>query len=190
MPMAAGSDRCVRQPQLLSDEQAFVVLTPYFEAVAEAFQGVHPRTRKVRLDIDSRAHDSPRHYAGCSPLGDRIICAPQLANLLPGSLDEPITPGEETVVAILAHEFGHAVDFLHPGRFVLTDDMELIDTGTGPVPDDVRERRMRQWSVRGDDNVERTADALATTTLGRPILYAGPCLLQSFRGIPRPAGLR
>lgn len=172
----------MRRP--LSAPEAYVVLEPYYEAVRERFveQGLE-RCRHVSLEIAGWVHDSERHYAATAPWGKLIVAAPELADL-----------PDETVLAILGHEFGHATDFLYPGDFLFRRD-ELVRM-MAPNPEDKRQlqahaARMRVWKERDDDLVERTADAIGADVLGRPIGYCGPCKLQCFeRGVRRPDGLR
>jgi hypothetical protein len=173
----------------LSLDAAEAVIEPYFAAVKQVFvEGGASSAKKVRLELAGWAHDAPRHYAATEDTGRVIITAPEFAEL-----------PEETIVAILAHEFGHAVDFLYPGKYVFADD-ELVEM---PMPDrdgDLIDKkaeqanvaRMRAWRRRGKDDVERTADAIAELFTGQQIGYCGPCELQCFnRGTrPRRLGLR
>jgi hypothetical protein len=177
----------------LRPEEAEIVLDPYFEAVRVRFiEAGLRRTEKTKLEIDKGAHDKLRHFAAARDDGRLVIVAPEFADL-----------PEDQVVAILAHELGHAADFLYPGRFQLAAG-ELIDWPSRSWSEEARKRKLedpdareafnraRQWSDRPKDEVERTADAIATLVFGRPIRYTGPCMLQSFsRGSsPRPLGLR
>jgi hypothetical protein len=181
-------------PETVTDldcEAALAVVEPYFLAVRETFAD-HERSewggavpmRRVRLECSVLMHDTERHFAACRDDGRLIVVAPHLAEL-----------PEETVVAILAHEFGHAMDYAHPGAYWL-DGSGLSRVDVAPEPDDKRVRqtlvaRARRWRDRDDDTIERHADAIAEHVTGRTIGYAGPCLLQSFdRGIRRPRGLR
>lgn len=170
----------------LTDEEALAVLDPYFCAVQEQFRKKAKRVSRVTLEIAPWVRDSPRHFAGCSESGTPIVAAPELAEL-----------PEETVLAIFAHEFGHAVDFLYPAQFAMTEEGELIrlpDVPDGKLDARGAEHhvaRMRQWRARDADLVERTADAIAEEITMRTIGYCGPCHLQCFdRGRPRPVGLR
>lgn len=172
----------------LARADALIVLEPYFEAVQEIFAARLKRCDKVRLAIEEWAHDTHRHFAATKSDGLTIIIAPELARM-----------PEDTVAAILSHEFGHASDFLYPARFQLVEghlsEWDHPDWGNarGRDQDDkVAFARARQWDGRDDDEVERTADAIAEAIVGRPIYYGGPCVLQSFEpGIrPRPVGLR
>jgi hypothetical protein len=176
---------CPDTPRLLSDEEAFAVLEPYFEAIRDRFLSESPKVSRVRLDIDASIHDARRHFAAWDLDLHRIVVAPHMAEL-----------PEETVLAIFAHEFGHAVDFLYPATYTVSDG-ELVTLPSLPdEPGDKRSRqavaaRLRWWKERDDDTIERTADAIGESVLGRRIGYCGPCLLQCFDGIkPRPLGLR
>jgi hypothetical protein len=109
-----------------------------------------------------------------------LIVAPEMADL-----------PSETVLAILAHELGHAVDFLYPGEFALGKDRKVMRRDLDGVDDQQRQRWVRGWQKRDDDAVEFTADGIAELVYGIPIGYCGPCKIQCFdRGQARPAGLR
>lgn len=141
---------------------------------------------RTRLQCGAFPRDSDRHFAGCVDDGSRIVVAPEIVDL-----------PDETVAAILSHEFGHASDFAYPGRFVLVDDVAepLLRYSTEADDRTLYNQRM-QWERRDHDVVERTADAIAEWAyrqngLERKIAYAGSCMLQTFGGgtRPRPAGL-
>lgn len=171
-----------RAPPVTGDE-AFAILEPYFLAVRTQFVEQAPRVKKVQLDISRQMHDTARHFAGWS--GRAVLASPEMVHL-----------PEETVLAILSHEFGHAVDFLYPGAYVLVDGEGLVHQGDVAGSDKRAEQARvaiaRRWEKRDDDTVERTADAIAEMVLGRSIGYSGPCLLQTFGpGVrPRPEGLK
>lgn len=179
---------CVLEPSTLSDDEAYFVLEPFFMETRELFvaSGL-VRCRATELEIAAWVRDAPRHFAACSEDGKSIVLSPDLA-------DRSV----EEVAAVVAHEFGHAADFLYPGRFLLADD-ELVQRWDGAwdarkAVDDERaayNRRM-QWERRTADEVERSADLVATFVTGRQIRYAGPCRLQTYGpGVaPRPRGLR
>lgn len=186
--MTAGA--CCDVPTDLSCDEALVILEPYFVAAQEVFiqyemenQG-SSRMRRVRLECSSSMHDTPRHFAGTTDDGKVIMVAPELVEL-----------PEETVVGILSHEFGHAMDFAYPARWWIFKDkiqfQEPIGDSAGPYKT-FGVVLAQRWRDRPDDIVERTADAIAECVTGRVIGYSGPCLLQRFdRGIaPRPGGLR
>ena len=178
---------CPETRTALSRDEAYAVLEPYFLAVQERFVPRFDKTRTVRFAILGEIHDKTRHFAAWD--GRAILAAPELAEL-----------PEETVLAILSHEFGHATDFLYPGEYVLVDGEGIVTMP--PTPQDTRKldkraaqalrARMHLWQERDGDTVERTADAIGESVIGRPIGYSGPCLLQTFeRGMrPRPEGLR
>jgi hypothetical protein len=188
--------RCSRARAKLDCDAALTVAEPYFLAVREQVLVYEQRAvgrskcKRVRLECAPWAvlHEEEgfgvRNYAATSDGGDLIVFAPELVELPP-----------ETVAAIFAHEFGHALDFLHPGRWMLVDD-ELVlyhDDSEAEERDTDRARvaRMRQWRGRDRDCIEQTADLLGTEATGRVICYGGPCVLQTFRrGSPRPKGLR
>jgi len=182
------SEACLEIRPTLTVEEAEAVIEPYFLAVQEVFVGSGAtKCKKTRFEVAPWIHDSPRHFAACEDTGRVIIVAPEFAEL-----------PEETVIAILSHEFGHATDFLYPGAFVLVDDGELVKMP--PVPQKLSNKkaeqanvaRMQAWERRDKDAVERTADAIAEMHTGHLIGYCGPCELQCFdRGTrPRRSGLR
>lgn len=179
---------CPEIRPLLTVEEAEAVIEPYFLAVQDVFVGNgSTKCKKVRLEIAPWIHDSARHFAACEDTGRVMIVSPEFAEL-----------PEETVIAILSHEFGHATDFLYPGEFVLIDDGELVRLP--PVPKKLIDHkaeqanlaRMQAWQRRDKDAVERTADSIAEMFTGHLIGYCGPCELQCFdRGVrPRRPGLR
>lgn len=163
----------------LSTEEALVIIEPYFLVVREKFlaAGVDAIAR-VRLRCRSWVHDTPRHFGACNEDGSEIVVAPELAEL-----------GYETVCALLAHECGHAADFLYPAEFHYDDDSVTRRERAGYTDKQWR-TLLRAWKNRHADLVELTADRIAEQVLGTPIGYRGPCMLQSFDGIPRPLGLR
>jgi hypothetical protein len=171
----------------LTLEEAFVVLEPYFLEMRRLF--VKKRAKRcsaVILEVESWVHDSPRHFAATYETGKIMLAAPEMAEL-----------PEETILAIFAHEFGHAVDFLYPGDYMLVDDGELILLPAVPQvlinkkAEQAMLARARAWERRDEDTVERTADAIGEKFTGQAIGYCGPCSVQCFaRGRPRPAGLR
>jgi len=169
---------------------ARVILEPYFVAARDEFltfceeQELGSVIKKTCLECHVNAHDTERHFAGASTDGRLIVVAPQMADL-----------PEDTVAAIFAHEFGHIVDHLYPGRFV-TDGDELVflrdEAFDDENPRKVQSRiaRIRQWEARSDYEVEVTADLIAERVLGHRIGYEGPCMLQGFnRGVRRPKNL-
>lgn len=183
-----GRGSCPPVRATLTEEEAYAVIEPYFIAVRDVFVSAGAkRARKVRLEVARWVHDSPRHFAATEDTGRIVVVAPEFAEL-----------PEDTVRAILSHEFGHATDFLYPGDYVLVDDGELVlQPRPGDRLDDDRAKqaavaRSVRWEHRDKDTVERTADAIAEHFTGMRIGYAGPCELQSFeRGKrPRPKGLR
>ena len=175
-----GSASCPELSTELSLDEAHSILEPYFLSVRDVFleEGL-TALKRVRFHVEQGLHDTPRHFAACSGDGRNIYAAPELAEL----------PYEFTI-AILAHECGHASDFLYPGEFALGSERVLRR-----LRSDVSEKQwvrwQRSWEVRTDDVVEITADKIAELVWGKPIGYRGPCMLQSFSGgVPRPVGLR
>ncbi len=191
------SDSCTFLRSSLTCDEALVILDPFFEAVREVFIGSEmnlfgqSKMRRVRVECAPWVHDKARHFAGATEDGRSILVTPELAEL-----------PELTVVAILAHEFGHAMDFAYPALFGWSPDglVHPLKRGgrrpTMTMNDPKRQAQaataaMRQWRDRDADTVERVADAIAEEITGRRVGYSGPCRLQTLdAGMPRPAGLR
>jgi hypothetical protein len=167
-------------------------LEPYFEAAREVYlefaeaRGLSVAgLRRVKLECGLDMHDTPRHFAGASTDGSRIRLAPHMVDL-----------PEDTVAAIIAHEFGHIVDYLNPAAFVCNVEESSLILITEQHEDEKRAdktriARVRQWDARDDHSIELTADLIAQEVIGKRIGYSGPCMLQGFaRGVPRPTKLR
>lgn len=169
----------VTAPPPLDRVTAHSVVEPYFVAVQELALVRFPLTKGVRLEIHEDLHDTPRHFAGCRTDGKLIAFAPEAADL-----------PEATLLAILAHEFGHAVDFLYPARWVLDANRKAVERRLEDADEEQVARWMRAWQNRDDDVIEFTADAIGELIAGRAIGYCGPCELQCFGGKPRREGLR
>lgn len=166
----------------LSDEEALLVLEPYFEAMRESYLAAGlERCSLVRLEIDPAMHDTARHFAACQDDGRIVLLAPELAEL-----------PESTVLAIVGHELGHATDFLYPGEFAMgAEDAPAIRRRPASMKPKHWHRWLRDWERRDADLVELTADAIAHYALGVRYGYRGPCLIQSFESTRlRPIGLR
>lgn len=184
------NDGCPFVRSSLTCDESLAILDPFFEAVREVFVGSEmelfgqSKMRRVRAECAPWVHDKARHFAGATEDGRSILVTPELAEL-----------PELTVVAILAHEFGHAMDFAYPAMFGWSPD-GLVHRSAVSAADPKRQAQaataaMRQWRDRDADTVERMADAIAERITGRRIGYAGPCMLQTLGGgAPRPAGLR
>lgn len=157
----------------LSPSEARLILEPYFDEIQERFVAAGlARVGDTRLKCTEGLHDTPRHFAGCIESGKIIYAAPEMAEL-------PV----EIVCGILAHELGHAADFLYPGEFLLRGDSVVM-----VAPD---RERLKGWKRRDDDSVEFSADRIAELVLGTSIGYRGPCKLQALGFYnPRPKGLR
>jgi hypothetical protein len=176
--------------EIPDEEEVLAIVEPYFEAAKELYLEFSDRhglktkaLSKVRLECQREIHDTPRHFAGASTDGRLIAVAPQIVHL-----------PEDTVAAILAHEFGHITDFIHAGQFICNaEDRRLVwmpDAGDDYRSERTRVARVRQWSQRDDHCIEVTADLIAEKVIGKRIGYSGPCLLQGFsRGVPRPKTL-
>jgi len=183
------SAACEQRVTEVSPEESMLIVEPLVQAVRERFIEWEmatlgsSKTRKVRTESWQEMHDTPRHFAGCSESGLTIAFAPEIVEL-----------PEETVLGILAHEFGHSIDFLYPGRFVLRD-REVIGWremgGEGKREAQAARAAIRQWQQRDPDQVEFDADAIAQYVTGQTIGYSGPCMLQGLNaGARRPQGLR
>lgn len=184
MSAAARLRACVEPlapAEPLTLEEAYVVLEPYFEVIREEYLAAGlSKTKRVRLYVAPAMHDTARHYGACRDDGSAILLAPELAEM-----PDPI------VLAIMAHEFGHASDFLYPGEFVLGKEGPAERRLASAAPDKQWSKWLKSWHKRGDDVVELTADAIAHRVMGVPYGYQGPCQLQSFNAIQaRPMGLR
>lgn len=166
---------CASIPADMSPMQARLILEPYYVELQEQFiQAGFDKVRVTKLRCSWEMHDSPRHFAGCLQDGTIIYAAPELIQM-----------PESTVLGILAHELGHAVDFLYPACAVLRGD-HVVFVG------DPDKERIRGWKKRDSDTVEIVADLIAEEVLGTPIGYRGPCHLQSLGagGSRRPIGLQ
>ncbi len=158
------------------------VLEPYFQRLVSRFvEAGLTRASKTRLQVDVKMHDTPRHFAACRDDGLLVLVAPQLC-------DQPVP----TVEGILAHELGHAADFLYPAEWVLRG-RRVVRRRREDFEEEEWERFARAWQKRDADAVELTADGIAEWVLGTPLGYCGPCRLQTL-GAPecgrRPVGLR
>lgn len=157
------------------------VLTPYFDRLRRRFARELPLVAGTQLRVDPKMHDTPRHFAACRDDGRLILVAPHLC-------DQPVS----TVEGILAHELGHAVDFLYPAEWVLRG-RKVVRRERRDFGEAEWERFARAWQKRDADAVELTADGIAESVLGEPLGYCGPCRLQTL-GAPecgrRPMGLR
>lgn len=195
-----------------ADDLALALLRPHFDAVRDVFSewktpdGNALRKAKSVDLIVTEAAGGGRHYARTITTGKYMEIAPDAVDL---ELD--------TLVAIIAHEFGHAVDFLYPGCFTwpthASKQGASIWVGEGAArraaayrailgnpsarsrhkDDDIvcAVNWMAAWERRSADQVEWAADGICELVTGRKVRYAGAERLQSFdRGGPRPAGLR
>ncbi|MGP1682003.1 MAG: hypothetical protein ACTS8S_06740 [Giesbergeria sp.] len=177
-------------PEPLSNEEAFCVLEPYFIAARGFFVAYCERigldsagVAKTRFECSPEMHDTDRHYAGTTLDGRKVLVAPEMADL-----------PEDTVSAIMAHEFGHVIDHQFPAHFVLVEG-ELLFVGdvapTDARAEQARIARMRQWQKRSHHEIEVVADLIAKEAIGSRIGYSGKCMLQGLnRGVPRPKELR
>ena len=182
--------QCAETITKVSQDKAFAILEPFFLAAQELFVGAGlTETKRVRLYVrpsmrlgpGPSLQDSPRHFAATRDDGSVIILSPRMVEL-----------PENTVAAIIAHEFGHATDFLYPGEFVLGENRSAVRRKRNGLENDDRWITwLKDWEKRDDDVVEFVADAIAERVIGRRIGYTGPCKLQTFdEGKARPEGLR
>lgn len=177
------------------DEIAYAVLQPHFDAVRDLFASFSPapgvklaKLIQTKFLIDAKVgrggtrlpHCEGRHYAATRDDGLRMYFAPDFVTL-------PF----ETMVAILAHEFGHAADHTYPASWLMPPGGPGKATWIGQ--EDTRRHRewQRLWRDRSIDQIEWAADGIAEAVTGRRIGYSGACMLQRFdAGIERPVGLR
>jgi len=175
------------RPRDVDEEAAQALLEPYLiEVAARFYEAGLTRLEGIRVKVSASEGGEGRNFAACRTDGRLIILSPDILWLVPA-----------TITGILAHELGHAADFLYPGLFVrgrngrmilLDDSKKGVPTGEAPVP----ATWLEDWKRRDDDEVERQADRIAEEVLGERIGYHGPCLLQTVdEGIsPRPRGLK
>jgi hypothetical protein len=172
-------------PEIETDldcEEALLVIEPFFLEMRRIYveEAQLSRCNRAQIYCAPWIHDSPRHFAACRDDGRVIIVAPELAEL-------PV----DTVVAIMAHELGHAADYLYPAEFALDGQRQAHRRDRRQVDDTQWARWVKAWEQRDDDLVEITADAVAELATGSRVGYLGPCRLQAFdRGRARPQGLR
>jgi hypothetical protein len=137
----------------LSLDEATAILTPDARWVAEKFAAYgYTDILDTRVVVTEEADMGDRRMAFTTyPDGNTVALAPRLAE-----------QREATRRAILAHEFGHVVDFHRGGR----------------------DRPAHARELRADEYAERAT--------GRDITYDGPNQLQTFCGQgarPRPMSL-
>lgn len=147
------------------------VLAPLFEDLRGKFllAGLG-RLALSRWQIDRALPAKPRHFGACRTDGERIYLAARLV-LLP----------EDQRAGIVAHELGHAADFLYPDALELRPRVRVL----------CAPRNLGRWKQRDRDQIEQDADQIAGAVLGTHIGYVGDCQLQALgRGVPRPVGLR
>jgi len=159
-------------------EIAALTLEPYYDAVRDKFAEYEPEPGKrlIRVDkivyvVEPAVHDSPRHFGACSEDGRLILFAPEIIDL-----------EDEEALALIAHELGHACDFLYPAQWVTTGDPDAKATWIGKRDDKQARKWFSLWSSRSRHQVEVSADSIARTILNKPIRYCGDCDVQCFRG--------
>lgn len=139
-----------RNPNISKVQKAF---DKWFDRVEQKF----PDFGLLELHSDVKAHDGGRHFAYCKD-GDPLAIA-----FAPEAEDLP----ETNVLGLMAHEFGHAIDFRY-GK-------DELQKQLGKLPQDI----------------EKRADAIANAIFNITIKY-DQNLVQciSCKGVPRPKGLR
>jgi hypothetical protein len=167
-------DRCLVRPRL-SDHDSKKLYDHHMgllkrELLAKGWD----RAAETRWQQDESVRDTYRHFAATDQDGSLISISYDLWRL-PG--DQPI--------GILAHEWGHALDFLYPAEIA-----QIV--GGRPVLSEPDDRELERWRKRSKDEVEVAADEIVFGVWGRALRYDPRCHLQSFsagtRG--RPRGLR
>ena len=166
--------------------EVIACIQPYFDAVKHTFANFSPdgvtrlsKLSKVGFLIEPAVHDKPRHFAACRNDGGLILLAPEIIGL-----------SEENVIAMLAHEFGHAADFAYPGSWVTSDDSTKAAIWIGLRNDKQAMRWRKFWMDRNTDQQELAADSIVKTVTGKTVGYCGDLTIQCFTGKPRPVGLR
>jgi hypothetical protein len=160
------------------NEISALTLEPYFDAVKDRFVEYEPepgkrltKVEKIVFVVEPAVHDSPRHFAACREDGGLMLFAPEILDL-----------EDETALAIIAHEFGHACDFLYPAHWVTNGNSTTKATWIGDRKDKQARQWFSLWSSRTRHQVESSADSIAMTVIGKPIHYCGDCNVQCFRG--------
>ncbi len=182
--MPSGPNPCgLRPPEPGELRRAEDLLRPFVEQIRRLYlrQGLD-KVKGTRWRVTPDARDGGRHFAFCRTDGGELGFAPEMI-LLPTA----------TARGIIAHEFGHAADYLYPAQFLPGPGGRLYPVRTGQRSNDgVPPARYNAWVRRGYDEIERAADAIAEGVLGERIGYAGPCHLETIgAGVrPRPKGLR
>lgn len=154
----------------LTDAQAKELLRNGFDQVRRSFVACGlDKLSRTRFSIENWVRDSDRHFAACRTDGSLIVVSADLGRLPP-----------DKMVAVLAHECGHAVDYLYPGSFMLAGKrLDVVQSGTRSNQS-VPHQRYLAWERRDDHAVEVTADRIAEFVMQRPIVYCGPCKIQTF----------
>lgn len=162
------------------------IIQPYFDAVKHTFANFSPdgvsnlsKLTRVGFLIEPAVHNTPRHFAACREDGGLLVFAPEIVDL-----------PEESVTAMLAHEFGHAADFSYPGNWVTSDDPTKAAIWIGSRSDKQAMRWRKFWMGRNTDQQEMAADAIVKAVTGKTVGYCGSLQIQCFTGKPRPVGLR
>ncbi len=195
------------------DELSAAILQPFWDACRDVYIDFVPadghhglvRLKRTKFVIDPAIRDTVRHFAACRTDGMQMIFAPEIVDL-----------PNENLVAILAHEFGHAADYAYAGswswpldkagktvwvgednrsRAMAWRELNRRSGGSIDVLLEPQESEavawMRAWDQRSADQVEWAADAIAMAVTGHKLGYCGDCMLQTFdRCVTRPKGLR
>lgn len=175
------------------DEIAAAIILPHWEAVRDVFSAFVPgddaslsKVNRIKFTVDSSFHDSPRHFAATTDDGLEMFFAPHIVDL-----------DEEFFVAIIAHEFGHALDFLYPARWIMPPAQGRAVWIEDPHSYEARKWN-KLWHTRSRDQIEWAADGIVWAVTGKRILYGAggcpedsECTIQRFKnGFARPKGLR
>lgn len=157
---------------------------PYWDEVVESFKsaGFAEPSHVSRIVFTDEVRDSCRHFAAMRMDGKLLYLSPEIVEM-----------PEETILGIMAHEAGHAVDLQNPGIYWFRRQALLVSEPLDRLTSRELKKLMDAWHDRSDEEVERVADALAEQAMGLRMGYVGKpgCLVQALgRGKKRPPGLR
>lgn len=135
----------------------------HFEALFATLEKRFPDFGELSLYEDPKAHDGGRHYAYCARNRDGSI---EIAFAREAAYDL----SDDHLIAMMAHEMGHAIDFAYGAKRLESD-----------------------LGVKLSTDTERRADQIAEAVFGFAIRYDPKCAYtQSLtKGVyPRPEGLK
>lgn len=125
--------------------------------------------------VIGNARDFPaeRNFGATTEDGREIMLAPKLA-----------AQRQDIIQGVVAHELGHAADFLYPALWYRDNHGEWYRAW--------KRTELDIWQRRTHDQVEHAADGIGESMFGCKIYYRGACRVQSTAaGVrPRPRGLR